>query len=245
MIPGASLGCLGAYPKVSKDELGLLPDELSLQLASLYLGNFKAFRLLRGGETPNDGTLQLAALMALPQFVKWLLETHDPNCKLEEFDKMIPLALVCSSTPQPWCKIANKEEDSWKTRQRVTMEILARRTSPKWNYRGKTVLHIAIEKGLAITKAMVKALDIRIDREKDEKYLYKDKDGIEYSPQQYILKIMELGEQERKALIKCITDCGMKSRYFKRILPADGQQPLGYHGLPPDLAAAWEAHERG
>lgn len=245
MIPGPSFGYLGAYPNVLKSGLSLfnVADELPLRLASLYLGNFDAFRLMKCGETPNDGMLHSAALMALPKFVNWLLDVHDPNHKAEEFENMIPLALVCASTPQPWCKIANEESD-WRTRQKETMQLLAPRTSPKWRYRNKTVLHIALDHGLETTKAMVETLDIRHDPEIDEKYIYMDKDGIEYSPDQYVMKFLD-DDEEQKALILCLIEVGMKSRYFKRILPNAGNQPTGYHGLPPSYAILWEAHEEG
>lgn len=43
--------------------------------------------------------------------------------------------------------------------------------------------------GLETAKLMVEDLDIRNDPERDEKYLYVDQDGINYSPQQYVLKL--------------------------------------------------------
>lgn len=241
-IPGSMLAYLGAYPNTSETELSLLNNaELPLREASLYLGNLEAFRLMKGGELVNDGTLHTAALMALPNFVKWLLKTHDPNYKADFMDNRIPLALACEARPQRWCKIANEESD-WRTRQKETMQLLAPRTSPKWRYRNKTVLHFALDNGLEATKSMVQALNIVHDPEKDEKYLYKDRDGIEYSPDQYASLYLD-DHRERKALQKCLREAGMKSRMFKRILPSDGSQPKGYHGLPPSYGVAWKAYE--
>jgi hypothetical protein len=216
-----------------------LADELPLPLAALYLGNFEAFLLLAGEMTPNDGMLHIAALLALPKFVKFLLKTHDPDHKVEEMDNMIPLACVCASRPHPWCKIANEEED-WKDRQRETMHLLASVTSSTWRYRNMTILHWAMENGLETAKVMVKALDILYDPERDEKYLYVDRDGIEYSPQQYVLKLWHAESDEKKELVTCLKGAGLESRYFKRIFPGQGEQPKGYHGLPPDYALAWE-----
>lgn len=66
--------------------------------------------------------------------------------------------------------------------------------------------------------------------------------GIEYSPDQYVLK--DLAEHpQRNALRKCLKDAGMSSRLFKRVLPNEGSQPAGYHGLPPDYALVWEVEE--
>jgi hypothetical protein len=245
VIPGSSFGPLGVYPKVFKTDSDLLDaaDELPLREASLYLGNFEAFRLITREMTPNDGMLHLAALMALPKFVKWLLKIHDPNHKAEEFDNMVPLACVCASKPHPWCKIANEESD-WKTRQKETIRLLVPRTSPKWRYRNMTILHWAMENGLDTAKAMIEALDIRHDPERDEKYLYMDRDGIEYSPQQYVMKVWVADEKEKKALITSLEGATLKSRYFKRILPDKGDQPSGYHGLPPSYAKVWEVHEK-
>ena len=233
------------YPQVFKKDSGLLDaaEELPLREASLYLGNFEAFRLITREMTPNDGMLHLAALLALPKFVKWLLTIHDPSHKAEEFDNMVPLACVCASKPHPWCKIANEELD-WKNRQKDTMHLLARVTSAEWRYRNMTILHWAMEYGLETAKAMVEALDIRHDPERDEKYLYMDRDGIEYSPQQYVMKLWDADEKDKKALISCLEGAKLMSRYFKRILPDKGDQPSGYHGLPPSYAKVWEVHER-
>ncbi|KAE9365001.1 hypothetical protein N431DRAFT_517873 [Stipitochalara longipes BDJ] len=244
VIPGSSFGPLGMYPQLFKKDSDLLgaEDELPLPLASLYLGNFEAFCLITPEMTPNDGTLHLAALLALPKFVKWLLKNHDANHKAEEFDNMVPLACVCASKPNPWCKIANEESD-WKTRQKDTMQLLAGITASDWRYRNMTILHWAMDNGLETAKAMVKALDIRHDPERDDKYLYMDRDGIEYSPQQYVMKVWGADEKDKKALVSCLEGATLKSRYFKRILPGKGDQPSGYHGLPPSYARAWEGRE--
>jgi hypothetical protein len=215
-IPGSSFGPLAMYPQVFKEDSELLGAmrELPLREASLYLGNFEAFCLITR-ETPNDGILHLAALLALPKFVEWLLKTHDPNHKVEEFDYMIPLACVCASKPQPWCKFANEESD-WKKRQKDTMHLLAGVTSSEWRYRNMTILHWAMENGLETAKAMVKALDIRHDPEKNEKYVYRDRDGIEYSPQQYVMKVWDADEKEKSALISCLEGAKLKSSHPKR-----------------------------
>lgn len=214
-------------------------NEFPLGEASLYLGNFDAFRLMNCGQTPNDTTLHNAAILALPKFVDWLLDIHDPDYKAEEFDNMIPLALACASKPQSWCKIANAEAD-WHVRQKETMHMLAPITNPKWRARGKTVLHIALDNGLDATKSLIDALDISNDPEKDEKYLYMDKEGIEYSPHQFVMKLMDIDEMEKKALYICLLEAGMKSRYFKRVELGKGEQPKGYHGLPSELWGAGE-----
>ena len=204
-VPGSSLGYLGAHPGSIDTTSSFLDasDELTLCEASVYLGNFEAFRILKSPDTANDGTLHLAALMALPKFVTWLLHTHDPNQKAEEYDMMIPLAVVCESKPHSWCKVANEELD-WKSRQKETMRLLAPKTSPAWRYRNKTVLHIALENGLNATEGMLEALDLLHDTNRDEKYSYVDKDGIRYSPHQYVMKFLDADDQEKNALIACL-----------------------------------------
>jgi len=117
-------------------------------------------------------------------------------------------------------------------------------TSSKWRYRNMTILHWAMENGLETAKAMVNALDIRHDSERDEKYLYIDRDGIEYSPQQYAMRVWDADNKEKEALIACFKAAALKSRYFKRILPGKGEQPAGYHGLPASHARAWAVHEK-
>ncbi|KAH0542830.1 hypothetical protein FGG08_002784 [Glutinoglossum americanum] len=180
VIPGSSFGPLGVYPKVFKTDSDLLDAavELPLREASLYLGNFEAFRLITREMTPNDGTLHLAALMALPKLVKALLKIHDPDHKTEELPTK-------NRTGRPG---------------RETIQLLAPRTSPKWRYRNMTILRWAMDNGLDTAKAMIEALDIRHDPERDEKYLYMDRDGIEYSPQQYVMKVWDADKKEEKAL---------------------------------------------
>ena len=240
VIPGSSFGPLAVWPETFKEESGLLDasEELSLPLAAIYLGNFEAFCLLASEMMPNDGMLHLTAFLALPKFVKHLLRTHDPDQKAEEFDNMVPLACVCASKPQLWCRIANEESD-WKDRQKETMRLLASVTSSKWRYRNMTILHYAMENGLETAKAMVEALNIRYDPDRDEKYLYVDRDGFEYSPQQYVLKVWHAEADEKKDMVTCLEDAGLVSRYFKRVMPGQGEQPKGYHGLPLDYALAW------
>jgi hypothetical protein len=43
---------------------------------------------------------------------------------------------------------------------------------------------------------MLEALNIGVDPERHEKYLYVDKDGIQYLSDQYVLKVMHADEQE-------------------------------------------------
>lgn len=237
VIPGSSFGPLAMAPKTFKNDSDFLSDtdEIPLREASLFLGNFEAFRLIPAEMTPNDGILHLAALLALPKFVTWLLNTHDPNHKAEEYDNMVPLACVCQSEPHNWCKIANEESD-WRNRQKDTMHLLARVTSPKWRYRNMTILHFAMEKGLETAQAMIEALDIRHDPERDEKYLYIDRDGIEYSPQQYALKLWDADIKDKKALTTCL-EAALKSRSFEG-LPGEGEEVVSSHGLPTSDASS-------
>ncbi|KAI0473285.1 hypothetical protein GGR56DRAFT_609444 [Xylariaceae sp. FL0804] len=241
-VSGSVLSRLGAYPQ-ELDQESSLSDmaSLPLKMASLYLGNFDAFRVLTPGELPDDGMMLLctAALLALPRFVHWLLETHDPNERAEgEFDNLIPLAIACQAKPQPWCRVAN-EEERWDSRKRRTVQMLARRTDPRWRHRGRTVLHFALEQGPEMTSVMVEALDVRDDPERDERYLYMDKEGIEYSPDEYVDKMLRREGTEAVALKNCLARAGMASRYFRRVGPEGGVQPPGFHGLPPAYAALW------
>lgn len=201
-IPGSSFGPLAMYPAVYKPDSGLLvsTDEFSLGLASLYLGNLESFREITTEVTPNDGILHLAALLALPNFVSWLLQFHDPNHKSEDFDNMQPLACVCISKPQPWCKIANADSD-WSQRQKDTMGLLAPITSSNWRYRNMTILHWAMENGFKTAVAMIDALDILRDPKKETKHLYKDRAGVEYSPQEYAGKVWDANKQDKITLI--------------------------------------------
>ncbi|KEQ86976.1 hypothetical protein M438DRAFT_268254 [Aureobasidium pullulans EXF-150] len=197
-IPFPSFAHLGAYPKPFTPDIGT--PKLNLRLASIYLGNFAAFRLMDTGSPADDGTLHTAALLALPKFVKSLLKTHDADFKEEMFDHRVPLAIVCRTQPQPWCKVANAEAD-FRTRVKETMRLLAPVTDLSWRYREQTVLHIAMENGITRTKDLVEILRIRNDLGNDEMWAYKDKDGKKYLPHEYVAEFMSDHKDREKLLV--------------------------------------------
>ncbi|KAJ4199391.1 hypothetical protein NW767_008199 [Fusarium falciforme] len=210
-VSGSDFSKIACYPKQPKAQFQSLfeeEDEISPREAALFLGNIDAFKLLAGEGTPDDGTLHLASLLALPDFVTWLLETHDANYEEENFGFMVPLGLACFSKPFPWCKIANEESD-WNLRLRETMKILIAKTRKTWRYREKLVLHIALENGPEVTKAMLDALDIRHEADKDKTYLYTDRTGLHYSPCEYVEEFIEVGDKQKKKLLKCLTGQGL------------------------------------
>lgn len=202
-IPGSSFGPLAAYPQKLLKDSDKVDEPLKLRLASLHLGNFEAFRLLDRDTEPNDGTLHVAALLALPNFVRRLLETHSPDHKLEDMGHMIPLACVCVSKPRPWCKFAD-DNMLWRDRQRYTMYLLGQVTRPGWRFKEMTVLHWAMADSYEAAKAIIDALDIPNDPERHHKYLYKDKVGKVHTPEGYIRELWQGGnadEEEMKDLI--------------------------------------------
>ena len=177
-IPGISFGHMSSFSSASDDEIADLPHRLSLYWASIYLGNFDAFSLVRGARTPDDGLLHTVSFLALLKFVKRLLETDDPNYKEEEFDNRILLAVACDAKPLPWCKVVNEESD-FKARHKWTMQLLAAKSDLKWHYRRKTVLHIALENGVETTTAMVQALKLASGVNKQKRFRYTDKNDKE------------------------------------------------------------------
>lgn len=238
--PRTTLARLAAKSRSKSNPDGFPHERVDLQQASTFLGNLESYKLLAPEQVPNDGTLHFAALLALPRFVEWLLPMHDPNFKHSDYDQMIPLAIACQSSAQPYTKIADQEA-KFRRRRKDTIRLLAAKTDIKWRYRGKTVLHVAMEQGLDVTKELAEALDLHRDRERDNKYLYRDKDGVEYSPDQWAILKMEVGtSQYKKELKTYFLQLGVQSRLFKRILPGGGEQPEGYCGLPPVYAAAWD-----
>jgi hypothetical protein len=201
-------------------------DEIGLREAALFLGNLDAFRLLQRGtrrQNRNDGTLHLAALLALPDFVHWLLEPprHDPNHESEAFDMMVPLALACFSKPFPWCKFAAARGDDWTDRLKQTMQLLlVAGTDPGWRHRKRSVLHIALENGAVVTRALLRALEAiavedhhpsetDVDKRARDHYKYVDKTGAEYSPREYVEEFVDVDEKEKLALLECLEGHGI------------------------------------
>jgi hypothetical protein len=234
----------GSQEPISDSQDGLPPD-LPLRTACMFLGNFDAYRALDCVETSNDGNLHVAALMALPKFVEWLLHFHDPNAIVpEEFDQMIPLALVCTPRRAPWCKIANQEADL-AIRQEQCIQLLAPQTNTAWRFRNKTILHIALENGPRLTSVMVEHLNLRNDVQRHDKYLYQTKDGIQYSLDEYVRRLMnDVSQNEKEILIQCLEWNGIQRRYFRLVMPGAGEQPAYYCGLPPGYAQAWEQYKQ-
>ncbi|KAF4342810.1 hypothetical protein FBEOM_3218 [Fusarium beomiforme] len=209
-ISGSTFSSLASFPKKPKLEFSTLfedDDEISPREASLFLGNLDAFKLLNKSILPDDGTLHLAALLALPDFTAWLLSTHEANYEEENFGFMVPLALTCYSKPFPWCKVANEEQE-WFSRLEETMKILIPKTLSSWRYRQKLPLHLALENGKPVTMAMLNALDVRGIGNRD-KYLYTDKTGMHYSPCEYVETFVELEDEERRGLAKLLQEHGL------------------------------------
>ncbi|KAI1746213.1 hypothetical protein F4680DRAFT_13424 [Xylaria scruposa] len=241
--PASTFQYYGTKTHFSDNNSGL-PAELPLRTACMMLGNFDAYRTLNCEEISNNGLLHAAAFLALPRFVAWLLTFHDPDEKVpEEYDQMVPLALACGSKPSPWCKIA-REEISFATRRKQCITILAPVTNLNWRYREKTVLHIALENGLEVTRNIFEVLKVCQDPKRNDNYLHRDKDGIEYSLDEYVLQRLKgIDDKEKEALVIYLRENKIQSRYFRRVMPGDGVQPKGYHGLPPAYGKAWKAHE--
>ncbi|KAF5024847.1 hypothetical protein F66182_3086 [Fusarium sp. NRRL 66182] len=210
-ISGSTFSSMAVNPKKPKNEFSALfedDDEISAREASLFLGNLDAYKLLNV-RVPDDGTLHLASLLALPNFVQWLLETHEANYEEENFGFMVPLALACFSKPFPWCKVA-KEETEWALRLEETMKILIPKTLTGWRYRQKLALHLALDNGPEVTLAMLRALNVKAEADPDKKYLYTDKSGMKYSPCEYVETFVEVSDKEKKKLKRCLNEHGLQ-----------------------------------
>ncbi|KAF4960487.1 hypothetical protein FGADI_929 [Fusarium gaditjirri] len=244
VIPGRSFCYLSQKPK-TLDPTKLLTQDLRLSDAALYLGNLKAYSSLGGGKDINDGSLHTAALLALPEFVQWLLPKHSANLEHEAFGMMIPLVVACRSEARPWCKVANAE-GAFEKRRVKTMQLLAKKTDLSWRNRRKTVLHFAIDEGPDALQAMLEALDVAHDARRDERYLYKDRDGIVYSLSYYIRNLWDPDKKDTKTLkmILMLRDTGkLKDIMYRPEEPGPGvEQPDGYCGMPPDLQRKWDAY---
>ncbi|KAF5653899.1 hypothetical protein F25303_1931 [Fusarium sp. NRRL 25303] len=209
-ISGSKFSSLASYPKKPKLEFTALfedEDEIAPREASLFLGNLDAFKLLNSNMLPDDGTLHLAALLALPDFTDWLLSTHEPNYEEENFGFMVPLALTCYSKPFPWCKVANEEQE-WFARLEETIKILIPKTLSSWRYRQKLPLHLALENGSQVTMAMLNVLNARGIGNRD-KYLYTDKTGMQYSPCEYVEVFVEVDDEDKMKLVKILQEHGL------------------------------------
>ncbi|CAH0031253.1 unnamed protein product [Clonostachys rhizophaga] len=212
-IAGSTLMKLAPYVRSSKDEI--MPpfdeaDEIPLRLASLYLVNFEAYQVLETGLSSNDGTLHLAALLALPKFVGWLLQWHDPNHGSDDYGAMTPLALACSSQPDPWFEAAISDV-SWKSRLVETMRLLVPKTDRFWRHRERLVLHIAMENGYDTTDALLKGMEGALEAQArgKTKHLYTDKAGQEYLPVEYLQTFIEAEEGDMLQLKGCLGRYGL------------------------------------
>uniref|UniRef100_A0A8H7K4M7 Uncharacterized protein n=1 Tax=Bionectria ochroleuca TaxID=29856 RepID=A0A8H7K4M7_BIOOC len=212
-ISGSTLMKLAPYTRSSKEEI--MPpfdeaDEIPLRLASLYLVNFEAYQVLETGLSSNDGTLHLAALLALPDFVGWLLQWHDPNHGSDDYGAMTPLALACSSQPDPWFEAATGDA-SWKSRLVETMKLLVPKTDRFWRHRERLVLHIAMENGYDTTDALLRGMEDTLEAQArgKTKHLYTDKAGQEYLPVEYLQTFIEAEEGDMLQLKGCLGRYGL------------------------------------
>ncbi|KAI1043225.1 hypothetical protein LB505_006109 [Fusarium chuoi] len=244
VIPGRSFSYLSQKPK-TPDPTKLMTHDLPLSDAALYLGNLKAYISLGGGKDINNGSLHTAALLALPEFVRWLLQWHSADLEHEAFGMMIPLVVACRSEARPWCRVANAE-GSFEKRRVKTMQLLARKTDLSWRNRRKTVLHFAIDEGPDALQAMLEALDVAHDARRNERYLYTDREGIIYSLSYYISHLLDPDTKDTKTLkmIQLLRGTGkLKDIMYRPEEPGPGvEQPAGYCGMPPDLERKWDAY---
>jgi hypothetical protein len=242
-IPGRSFSHLSQKPK-TPDPTDMMDRELSLSDAALYLGNLRAYRSMGCGKDANNGSLHTAAFLALPEFVRWLLQWHSPDFELEEFGMMIPLVVACRSKARPWCRVANAE-GTFEERRLKTMQLLARKTDLSWRNRRKTVLHFALDAGLDPLKAFLEALDVAHDPQRNERYLYTDREGIVYSPSCYLRYLLDPDDEnpESKKMVRILQNTGrLKDIMYRPKPPGPGvYQPKGYCGMPADLQAKWDA----
>ncbi|KAF5638870.1 uncharacterized protein FTJAE_5058 [Fusarium tjaetaba] len=244
VIPGRSFSYLSQKPK-APDPTKSMTRDLVLSEAALYLGNLKAFISLGGGKDTNNGSLHTAALLALPEFVRWLLQWYSADLEHEAFGMMIPLVVACRSEARPWCRVANAES-TFEKRRVKTMQLLARKTDLSWRNRRKTVLHFAIDEGPDALQAMLEALDVAHDARRNERYLYTDREGIIYSLSYYISHLLDPDNKDPKTLkmIQLLRGTGkLKDIMYRPEGPAPGvEQPVGYCGMPPDLERKWDAY---
>ncbi|KAK2604003.1 hypothetical protein QQS21_003839 [Conoideocrella luteorostrata] len=245
VIPRRSFSYLSQKPAEPNFEK-IFDHDPRLGQAALYLGNFEAYSALRCGEDVDDESLHTAALLALPDFVQWLLKRHSADHPGENFEMMIPLALACYSKARPWCKVANAN-GKFEDRQKRTMKLLAQRTDLSWRRRQKTVLHFAIDNGPDILEAMLEALEVAKDAKRNDRYLYTDREGIVYSLSKYISSLLSLDKEVNgsERMIRILRDTGkLDDRMYRPQEPGRGvKQPEGYCGMPPELAEKWLAHD--
>ncbi|KAG7418153.1 hypothetical protein Forpe1208_v004186 [Fusarium oxysporum f. sp. rapae] len=243
-IPGRSFSYLSQKPK-TPDPTKFMTQDLPLSDAALYLGNLKAYISLGGGKDVNNGSLHTAALLALPEFVRWLLQWHSADLEHEAFGMMVPLVVACRSEARPWCRVANAE-GTFEKRRVKTMQLLARKTDLSWRNRRKTVLHFAIDEGPDALQAMLEALDVAHDARRNERYLYTDREGIVYSLSYYISNLWDPDNKDTKTpkMIKLLRGTGrLKDIMYRPEEPGPGvEQPDGYCGMPPDLQRKWDVY---
>ncbi|KAF5534756.1 hypothetical protein FMEXI_11165 [Fusarium mexicanum] len=244
VIPGRSFSYLSQKPK-TPDPTKLMTSDLPLSDAALYLGNLKAYISLGGGKDVNNGSLHTAALLALPEFVRWLLQWHSADLEHEAFGMMIPLVVACRSEARPWCRVANAE-GTFEKRRVKTMQLLAKKTDLAWRNRRRSVLHFAIEEGPDALQAMLEALDVAHDARRNERYLYTDREGIVYSLSYYISHLLHPENKDTKTLkmIQLLRGTGkLKDIMYRPEEPGPGvEQPVGFCGMPPDLERKWHAY---
>jgi ankyrin repeat protein len=176
---------------------------VSLPYAALLLGNSNAFYWLSQDRESNDGSLHIAAMLALPAVVRWLLETDDPNMESEEYDFWTPLAISCVAKRSPICIVANAEADI-KARQRQCMQLLVPVSRPEWrDHARRTVLHIALESGADAASAMLKALENHGDSYRSTRYSYVDKNNRRYTLRKYVKEFVD-DPDEQEALLRLL-----------------------------------------
>jgi len=83
----------------------------------------------------------------------------------------------------------------------------------KWTHQHQSVLHIALNNGLGVTPSIVETLNLDQEPDRDMEYhQHADRDGIHFSPAQFVDKLMKIKRAEKAALIPSLQGSNSMSR---------------------------------
>lgn len=186
--------------------------------------------LLEAKSNLNDGSMHVAARMANAECVSLLQQHgHDPQWPMDRLGGRSPLAELCFA--------GNSSGKSWERSVQETMKRLVPSMDHDAEFKGKTVLHLAIDNphaAVPIVQSFLRVSNVRLHPKKDDDYLFHDtKTDLYYSPSMYVeLLCTSKPVGEKKELIDLLETHKFTKRYFGQF---DKEQPSGACGFPPSL----------
>ncbi|TGJ85546.1 hypothetical protein E0Z10_g3185 [Xylaria hypoxylon] len=192
--------------------------------------------LLQANAQENDGSLHEAARLCQSGIVAMLIQNgHDPNYPSELHRGRPPLGEMCLRSTVDSRPLESQAYD--------TIQVLIGfKADLQMRMEKKTVLHLALENDqpVEITRILLRIPAMYKDISTDsEAFLYEDSTHISMSPDNYVARCCQCGDNFKEQLISLLREKHCKDKWYKK----HGAQVDSPRGLPPAMKEEQERQD--